>query len=427
MARTKHVREVSWLCCLALTVASMTGCALEAESHSAAPEVETSDNELIAGFAANNSALNAIGALSVMYRDPFSGSTRFDLICSGALIDTNTVLTAKHCVDAVSGYPDSYTPVFAIGPDSASPTQWLEIAETQRAPGDSGGFTGYGHDVGILQLAGEVTGVTPLAIAGLDDGQIGQNFVAIGYGVRNNYGTAGLRRMGKVQLRARQGRTWELLLGSFEAFFQWYTGSPVPTDCDSDAPADPYLCEALSYLRSLYDSTLLESTDDVIAGGASGDSQPCQGDSGSPLVLSVTKERLTAFGVVNGGVGSPTLICDHGAVYGSFGAAVLQFLEEAMAWVDPCGGLSTTGVCDGTVARRCTNRLEGPRRIVEFDCAAVGLTCEPQGGGLIGCGEDDQSFAPVSAPEPQAGQAPPDFHDVADRVFIEPGEPIPPH
>ncbi len=426
MTQTEQVRELTWLCSAALAVASMTGCALEAKSHVPAEEVETTSHELIAGFAANTAALDAVGALTVMYVDPFTGETRFDLICSAALIDADTVLTAKHCIESIAFVGEPYTAVFTVGPNSANPSQWVDIAETERAPGDTGGFTGYGHDVGIVQLVREVAGVTPLAIAGLDDSHVGRNFVAIGYGVRNNAGQLGLRRMGKVQLRAREGRTWEVLLGSFEAFFEWYTGSAVPTDCDSEAPADPYLCETLAYLRSIYESTVLEATDEAIAGGAPGDAQPCLGDSGSPLMLA-TGRGLTAFGVVNGSVGSDALICDHGAVYASFGAEVLEFLEAAKGWVDPCGGLSTSGVCEGTVARRCTTRVEGPRRIVEFDCADVGLTCEPQAAGLVGCGEDDQSFAPPASREPRSGEAPPDLLDLEERVFIDPGEPIPPH
>ncbi len=36
---------------------------------------------------------------------------------------------------------------------------------------------------------------------------------------------------------------------------------------------------------------------------------------------------LTAFGVVNGGIGTRQLICDHGAVYESFGPDVSRSCE----------------------------------------------------------------------------------------------------
>lgn len=407
----------------ASTMLVLTSCATNQEG-SADESVESNSQELIAGFPADDPALNAVGSLSVRY-DYGGGYSYYSLICSGVLIDNDTAVTAKHCVDDILYYvPDQpgTTIVFTIGPRADAPDAVYEVIDTERAPGDTGGFTGYGRDVGVLHLATQVANVNPVCIAGLDDIPVGTRFVTMGFGYRDNFGAYGVRRIGRQTLKARTGRTWEALFGSFEAFFEWYTGEPVPTDCDSPTPANPYLCNELGYLRYDYESLLLDPTGQIVAGGVEGDAQPCYGDSGSPLLKSDQHGKLVAYAVVNGGVSSDDLICDYGGVYTSFSPEVLTFLEHAKNYVDPCAGLSKTGICDGSVARRCTNRQEGGRRITEVDCAEVGLSCQVQADGTVGCGSSTGAV-PTTPPMPLRASS--ESEPTTSDVILKPGDPLP--
>ena len=146
-------------------------------------------------------------------------------------------------------------------------------------------------------------------------------------------------------------------------------------------------------------TTLLEKDYEIVTGGVPGDSQPCFGDSGGPLVRRIDRQNVT-FGVVSAGVGSVDSICDVGSIYSSLGPDALGFIAKAKEWVDPCGDLGSTGVCAGSVARRCTNVAEGRRRIVEFDCASLDLACNTAAG-QVACG-DNVLGPPSRPPAPRA-------------------------
>jgi hypothetical protein len=382
-----------------------------------------SAQDLIGGFAAADPALNAVGSMAIMYTD---GDYRsFDLVCSGSLIDSDTVLTAKHCIEAVSYYSDyGYSLVFSIGPVTSSPAAWSEVIALQPAPGDYGGFNNMGHDVAVLQLATPLSDTPTLQLGTLTPSDIGKDFVGMGYGDMDNNEVYGTRRVGTLTLRANSGYTWEVLYGSFAAFYEWETGESLPPEC-ADVPSspggiilDPVIgaagggapgpiggsggsdddagvvdCSLASYIRSLFESVRLEDQHEVVAGGAPGNAQPCYGDSGSPLLKLNTAGQLVGYGVVSGGSGSRTQICDHGVVYAAFDSAIVDFLNQAKGWADPCKGLVFKGECSGSVARRCSTLAEGERRKLAFDCANVGSSCEPQPDGSVGCG-DDSSFEP---------------------------------
>lgn len=382
-------------------------------------------HDIIAGFSANNSALDAIGAIDVFYET--DGYRSFDLLCTGALINPTTVLTAKHCVQQVNdSLAANYRFVFGIGPNALDPKFWSEVVATESAPGDDGGFIRRGRDVGVLHLATPITSVVPLPFASLQPEQVGLSFVGIGYGVQDSIATSGTRRLGSFSVRANRGRTFEALFGSFSAFFTWYTGAPPPELCgDGDADAgidDPAgECAYTYYLRSVYDSERLDDTNEIVAGGLHGNATACYGDSGGPLLRADASGQLHVYGVVSGGISSVQLACDYGNVYAGFDAGTLAFIEHALLWVDPCAGLSVIGTCDGSVAKRCTTLREGLRRAVQLDCGAVGLTCETQRDGSIGCGADDQSFVPpVVQSEPPSGAA-----KYIPNVFIAPQGQLP--
>src|SRR5262245_13888655 len=113
---------------LTLTVAGCWSSETEAPRASSA---SASTQELIGGFAANSSQFNAIGSVLITASDPFGGPYPAQ-VCTGTLIDSDTVLTAKHCVDAVRYTPNA-TMSFGLGPNSASPTTSVNVIAYQVA------------------------------------------------------------------------------------------------------------------------------------------------------------------------------------------------------------------------------------------------------------------------------------------------------
>ena len=82
---------------LALSAAAwqLPACSSEPGSESAG----STDQDVIAGFAANGAKLNAIGSIGQLYFDEWMQTDVFYPYCSGSLIAEQTVLTAKHCLD----------------------------------------------------------------------------------------------------------------------------------------------------------------------------------------------------------------------------------------------------------------------------------------------------------------------------------------
>ena len=131
-----------------------------------------------------------------------------------------------------------------------------------------------------------------------------------------------------------------------------------------------------AYLRYLYESIVLNEGYEAMFGRTPGDAQACYGDSGSPIIRADAKGNLVAYGVVSAGIGSNQLVCDYGGIDAVIGPEVKTFLSAAQKWVDPCKGVSVEGTCSGKTAQRCTSPLEGPRRLVKFNCGSLGR-CAP--------------------------------------------------
>lgn len=382
-------------------------------SQTDAPRVSSaaeSSQELVGGFPANSSQFNAVGSLTMLYMDPFGGPYPGQ-VCTATLVDQDTVLTAKHCIEAVR-YSPGTTLTFGLGPSTAAPSATSDVIAYQLPPGDPyGGFTGMGRDLAVVQLDEPIADAPTAGLATIGEDDVGDRLATFGYGDQYQFGgVAGTRQVGGVTVQAVAGRIYELLFGDFETFHEWYTGMPVPPEC-VDVPAIPpngpvgpievldFNCLNTAFAKGTYESTVLEAFDEVYVGGAEGDAQPCYGDSGGPLVSTDAEGDLVVHGVVSGSVYTPdgSGNCGNGAVYAGLSAETIEFIETAAAWEDPCEVDTTQGVCDGTVARRCTALSEsGERRELSFDCASVGATCQTQQNGAVGCGEDDSSFGPPS-------------------------------
>jgi Trypsin len=426
------------------TALALFGCSAGGES-----QVETSSVEepIIAGVPANGAKLNAIGSIGYVSYDPYSQTSSYQPYCSGSLIGKQTVLTAKHCIEFfASDYASGLKTVFAVGPDAFAPLNLLEVVAVEGAPGDDGGFVGYGHDVGVMYLGEKVTNLTPLKLGVLKSQDLKKKFIEIGYGVRDNTYAYGTRRTGNATLRATSGRVFEIIFGSFERFKSWFeTGSPGTEALFITGPVAPAaflplarsLYEKLGpaevgvggevsdpgepgggkggtgsggtssqagaapaaggdsgsgddpdqYLHYIYDNTVLTDGYEAVFGGAKGDAQACYGDSGSPVIRANSNGDLVAYGVISGGIGSSQLVCDYGGVDSVFGPDVTTFLTAAQKWVDPCKGTSVAGVCSGKTAKRCTSPSEGPRRLVKFNCSSLGQVCAIQPDGTAGCSD----------------------------------------
>jgi hypothetical protein len=410
-------------------VTALTCCASPGEERTG----ESIDNThaLVGAFPATDPSLAAVGALAVVRSEEGLDEPPV-VVCTGALIGTSTVVTAKHCLDAPSDFGEGFRLVFLFGVDGSVPTHRVEILASEGAPQDHGGYNGYGADVGVLHLREPVRHVAPLRIASLQAGMVGTDFLAVGYGAMDNSQAYGRRRVGTIKLKAIAGPTYEALLGSFEAYYEFETSVPLAPECDTAAglrlgdllQARSARCETAVAMRGVFDAYQLEQTGEVAAGGFPGDAQPCSGDSGGPLLLRGADGALTVYGVVSGGLASRSLECAYGAIYASFSPEVLTFLQTSVHWRDPCAKLPPGGMCDGNTARRCTTPLEGPRLALAFDCSRVGALCKLSSDGMVGCGsalEPNTAALPVIRPaSSHALVHNPLLFD--SRVFLAPGE-----
>jgi hypothetical protein len=335
------------------------------------------------------------------------------------LIGPSAVLTSRSCASHFeSGYYNPYGSsrfAFAVGADPYASGRHFEVVHiSYPASGD----------LAVVHLAEAVTGVTPFPLAILGANHVGQKFATLGYGSQSAYGERSTRRAGALTLRGLEGRLYELAFGSFEEFFADYSGypgtggvggsggfggsgqSPPPPAVDAGTAGfagaggfpsedgggwggggwggsggsggeDWYREQALQ----LYNGTLLEPTE-AYAGGAEGDAQPCHGDEGGPLARNVNGQ-VRLFGVMSRLV----VYCQRGAVYTRLTPELRDFVAEALRWRDPCEGVSRLGQCAGSVAVRCTDRAEGERRVVRFDCSLLAQTCVSPPGSEVTCSD----------------------------------------
>ena len=401
----------------AVAAASLVACAQN-------PADDSNTDDIIGGVDGAAKSLNAIGTVGVK-----DSAGNYQFFCSATLIGPSTVLTAKHCAIVLSGVLAGMKLVnleqifFAVGPDALHPIKVVEAIAADYSHLDNGGFVGLGNDVAVYQLIEPIKDVTPIkvAVGALADTDMNKKFVGIGFGAQDNYedltgDLKGTRKMGTETARARSGKAFELMLGSFQAFVDQlvyeYGQDVVNANMD--------------LITSWYNDTTVLTGYENWVGHADGDVQTCHGDSGGPLLhkadakgnISDRKNSGTyIFGVVSGGWHSRDLTCDYGTFYAAIGPKTLELLDAAAKYKDPCGGTkySTKGACEGSVAKRCTDKWEGDRRLSVVDCSAVGLTCMADAAGAVGCHDAAEGTPPHSGPNPPV--PPPSFSAIKQQVF----------
>jgi secreted trypsin-like serine protease len=355
----------------------LLACSSDATSSSqpaATPDASTDD--IIGGVDASGASLDAIGALVVVADD--GTITPF---CTGTLVAPTIVLSAKHCVIDGGSHVS-----FVVGVDARAPRARYVSTGVVVAPLDRGGYAKLGQDVALFSLAEPVAGITPLRYASthLPASSIGTKLTAVGYGVRDQQKSAGLRKAGTLTLQAVSGQP-------LHAFF------PTVDDLRAKLLAsdgEEWINRNRDRIQSFYDHTLLAESE-VFLGLGKDDAQPCSGDSGGPLLARVNGENIVV-GVVSASFKTPAYACSVlGEFYASFGPDVQTLLTttigdakgafdigSALAPAAPpadeaksCADLGAKGVCEGDVAVRCVPTSEGPEKITKTDCALIGAKC----------------------------------------------------
>jgi hypothetical protein len=359
-------------------------------------ELQTSARDIIGGFRADSPELDHVGALVAI--DPTTG-VPFPF-CSSTLIGPETVVTAKHCAAILPNAQfQNFQVAWAAGPRAETPLDLIPIASTETAPGDVGGFVGYGRDVAVVHLD-RPTAIEPATPQPFSSALLGTAMVSAGYGV---YGATGAsddrRRIGRETVAGTEGRALEVILGSFENFVEWFfTGQVTPDDYLVNFPPDDPFIE---FLRQQFDALVLYDQHEAVTGLAPNDTQSCYGDSGGPLARFTRQGGWETYGVVSGGLSSLRSVCDFGSVFSTFGPESFAFLEATLDWVDPCGEVTASGRCEGDVAVTCeTNFIGNIRRLAQLDCSAAGLSCVSSAEGT-GCGAVPEP-EPPEPPEPGA-------------------------
>lgn len=346
-----------------VAVLAGSGCLREETAATHGVRAAEASRALIRSFPANDPVYDAIGSIVMSYSD---GSGMIAHVpCTGAIIGPHAIVTAKHCLDEAYFSAPDYRLVFTVGPDTLNPIAYYDVVDFEGAPGDTGGISLQGHDVVVMYISAAASDIRPIGLGSLSESDVGDTFVAAGFG--NSFHTlrSGWRRVGGLRLKAVEGRTWEVLYGSFEEFYRGYSTAPIPPECLVDDENGNIDCSLVEDVRARWEGARLENLGEFVAGGGVDEAQPCGADSGGPLLRADENGELIAYGVVSGVI-IVSQNCDRGAVYAGFGEEVMEFLERAKDWVDPCGDV-TWDRCTEAVTQRCTRLGEGKRRIVSCD------------------------------------------------------------
>jgi hypothetical protein len=392
----------------AIAALAMTGCAPDEELNEAATEI-------VGGISALSPKLNAIGTIGFVDDDG-----NYSYMCSATLVAPSVVLTAKQCTVDLSFGTGNLVNIqrvfFAVGPDAFAPERIVEIVDadvsTAYGSGTNLGFTGLGADLAVNYLIEPITDIEPMKLVGWDlkSKHLGWKYTAAGFGERDVIDSIlgqwiGERGLGTVTLRALKGQFFQKIYNGDKNRFLYDLAQNYGSDV-VDANLD--------VLDDWWNNTPLLEDYEAWFGMKPGDAQPCTGDVGGPLVrkYSVTGETLV-YGVASASwYSSENKMCDYGTIYSVLGDKSREVVEKAAAWTDQCrvdGVLfDAVGKCADGVATRCSDKWEGKRHLLSFNCADAGMVCGEDMYGRASCVDaagDTRVAAPVRGTAPTIEQA----------------------
>ncbi|HVH44408.1 MAG TPA: trypsin-like serine protease [Labilithrix sp.] len=289
-----------------------------------APDGGTTEADIVGGVPADDSSLDAVGAL--VYKDYAGNWTR---LCSATLIAPTVILTAKHCAmqkiranpargileDSDLRLMDHYKELsFGVGSKISSLKDVVRVDSVEWCKIE-GGY-GVGCDVAVYHLAEAIVDVPPLAVreGPLGDELIGSRMTVIGYGEQTptapSADSSRERRQGTMTLRALRGAPLKSVFATVDAYL----------DANRADEGEAYVQEHDAELREEYEKTLLDDYEAFLS-RESDDSTTCWGDSGGPL-LSNVGGALVIQGVVSGGWDTPNAPCKIGGIFAVFGPEV---------------------------------------------------------------------------------------------------------
>ncbi len=175
----------------------------------------------------------------------------------------------------------------------------------------------------VVRLAEAVTDIAPIPVhvAPLGEDQIHKQFVGVGYGVSDAAGRLnGKKKAGTMTLQALDG-------APFHAIYPRYEDFAATLDAAEGAG---FAAKNEAQNRRRYDVRLLPEYE-LFAGGAKGDAQGCEGDSGGPL-LTKGAGKLEVFGVASASLPGQLHLCESvGMAFATFGPEARRMLAEANA------------------------------------------------------------------------------------------------
>lgn len=318
------IRQTSLRVAALLGVAVSAACAQQAGDEQT-QDIGTSPQPIISGQPATQATYAAVGALVYYY--PEVGV--LDTFCSGTLVAPKAITTARHCTPSIDlAIESGLVPAFAIGPDAFNPTAIIPITGYVNAPRAASSVNGLlrdgGRDVAVAYLTSAPAGVTPAKLGLFEKKLVGTAFDIVGYGVSNPEYFYGQKFVGKATARATAGKWYPLLFNNkFEAFKSWYfTDSPSAQHTEAEA-------------KAWWQDYKLEEEYELLAGGLTGESVACHGDSGGPLLRGTRASALTTYGVSFAVEGSIASACAMGGGYLVFNSKMLDFVKTAISAKPP--------------------------------------------------------------------------------------------
>jgi len=292
---------------------------------------------IMGGVPAVDARYAAVGALATQFYvdwipdvPPFYA---YDFICSATLVDSQAVVTARHCTETLAQYQQDLgdQPVFLTGdftwdPEQVIPiTGWVAAPPSDRHPGL---LLDGGRDVAVAYLAGAPEGIEPARVGHFNQQMVGKQFELAGYGWNDYYleewgFDTGEKMVGVGTARALEGQWYSLLFDDdYDAYLDWFM-----VDADTSNPTE-------EQAQGWWNAFWLEPGYELLTGGLEGEALSCYGDSGGPL-LSIEKDKLTVYGVSFATEPSQANLCDHGSAYLVFNEEMHAFVNRALSSGQP--------------------------------------------------------------------------------------------